>query len=433
MMSERDNPAPQTPALPRIDYSAHPAYQGLRSREAGEDKVSSLIGRIDEAWLRLGASLPASEPELVADFNSSIGGLLAELKRETLSGATYRADFKRYLDKVFESAHLHLLRRLASHYHIRRPEPRAADGAPGSGSNIERMRRDGFLDLGVKPDLARAVWQDAWLERWLVKRKARKRPSGRAAMALHSSSPMFNAVDEALARLGVYQVSGQYLNCETELLYVALEYSHDGQTWYKGCYEDRGLPASDTTYMHFDADYDVLKLLFYLRDVGPLEGPFSYVTGSNQWRRSPALLALYRGFDAEQPAMVEVEPDGSDYKLGYYRPRFKLPEYREEMMKLPASLRGSTHFGDDVVNGSNYSRTLLAGEHVFLGKAGTLVLFDGSAGVHRGGMVQKGERWALQIGLQATRGVTRERSVGLQHRMRYYRHLTKQALTGDLR
>jgi hypothetical protein len=65
-------------------------------------------------------------------------------------------------------------------------------------------------------------------------------------------------------------------------------------------------------------------------------------------------------------------------------------------------LRGSTHFGDDLLDGSYLSDALLEREHAFTGPAGTVVMFDGSQGIHRGGQVGKGgARWAVQIAFRA--------------------------------
>ena len=70
---------------------------------------------------------------------------------------------------------------------------------------------------------------------------------------------------------------------------------------------------------------------------------------------------------------------------------------------LPKDLRGSTHFGDDLIDGSPSSDSLLRQEEVFVGDAGTLVVFDGSKGIHRGSLVDQGERWAIQIGMRVVR------------------------------
>ena len=72
-------------------------------------------------------------------------------------------------------------------------------------------------------------------------------------------------------------------------------------------------------------------------------------------------------------------------------------------MALPAALRGTTHFGDDILDTSTLSSLLLNDEVVFAGPAGTFLVFDGATGIHRGGQVTRGERWAVQIAMRAVR------------------------------
>jgi hypothetical protein len=143
--------------------------------------------------------------------------------------------------------------------------------------------------------------------------------------------------------------------------------------------------------------------MLYLVHVDPEDGPFGYVRGSHTWHRSPFISALQNGFDATSTDIFEIERDQLDYKLGYYRPRFKLAEQRQNMLLLPPMLRGSTHFGDDILDGTDVSNELLSREVVFKGEAGMCVLFDGSRGVHRGSLARTGRRWAVQIGLRVWR------------------------------
>jgi hypothetical protein len=188
-----------------------------------------------------------------------------------------------------------------------------------------------------------------------------------------------------------------------EFLYAALDFSHPDQDWYKDCYAASGISTTRTAYMHFDADHDVMKAMLYLREVGPENGPFKYVRGSHLWKRSTLVGALQSGFDRAQTNVFEMEDDRLDYKLGYYRPRFKLPDHRADMLTLPALVRGSTHFGDDILDGSKVSDDLLQLEQAIVGPAGTMVIFDGSRGIHRGSQVSGGERWAVQIGMRGHR------------------------------
>jgi hypothetical protein len=174
--------------------------------------------------------------------------------------------------------------------------------------------------------------------------------------------------------------------------------------------------------MHFDADRDMLKIILYLVDVGPGDGPFGYVKGSHDWRRSPLTTAMQKGFD--QCSGDFFESTGGDFKLGYYRPRFMLADSRRDLLSLPSRLRGSTHFGDDVLNGSSVSRELLAHEKSYTAPAGTMILFDGSQGVHRGAQVRSGSRWVVNIGLLVRRDAEKALSPAQRFRGRlaYIKH-----------
>lgn len=198
--------------------------------------------------------------------------------------------------------------------------------------------------------------------------------------------------------MGIRQLAAAYLGKPVELYYAALDHSHDRQNWYQDCYADAGVGTPKTVYMHFDADCDMIKGLLYLNDVDAKNGPFSFLPGSHLWERPHFATAVQRGFDAASAKEFAVCEDGLDYVSGYYRPRFQLLEQRRAMMSLPPHLRGSTHFGDDLLDGSPLSNALLEKEHKFVGPAGTLVMFDGSRGIHRGGQVDKnGSRWVVQV------------------------------------
>ena len=57
----------------------------------------------------------------------------------------------------------------------------------------------------------------------------------------------------------------------------------------------------------------------------------------------------------------------------------------------------NSHFGWDVQPNSNLEKKLVGCEKVMLGQAGKFIIFDGARLLHRGGMVQHGERVALQV------------------------------------
>ena len=87
--------------------------------------------------------------------------------------------------------------------------------------------------------------------------------------------------------------------------------------------------------------------------------------------------------------------------LNYYNfDSFQLLEnskFKEHFNKLPYNLRFNSHFGWDIVSGSQKEKEALWVEQKIIGAAGTFVIFDGSRLVHSGGLVEKDYRIALQI------------------------------------
>ena len=67
------------------------------------------------------------------------------------------------------------------------------------------------------------------------------------------------------------------------------------------------------------------------------------------------------------------------------------------LLRAWASIRFNSHLGWDVEPDSELERSLVACERTMTGKSGTFIIFDGARLLHRGGMVRKGERIALQV------------------------------------
>jgi len=74
----------------------------------------------------------------------------------------------------------------------------------------------------------------------------------------------------------------------------------------------------------------------------------------------------------------------------------RMVEARQKFMALPAFLRKKAEFGADVPDDSTEAERLREGHFSATSNYGNCVLFDGN-GMHRGGMVNKGERRCLFI------------------------------------
>ena len=177
-------------------------------------------------------------------------------------------------------------------------------------------------------------------------------------------------------------------------MYYSLQISQNKEEWYKDCYADVGLITSKTSYMHYDQSDRMYKTIFYLGEVTQDSGPFQIIKGSQNWDMSISKKWFFKFLDHANAKFTKLTEEDD----GYYRPMFRHKKFREEFLKLPVQLQGSSHFGDDVLDGSELSNFLLEQETTITSELGNLFTFVGGQNIHRGGMVNKGTRWALQIG-----------------------------------
>ncbi len=414
--------------FPRIDYASHPAYRSTGHVWTLDDgRVERGVAEVDAAFCELLTQADRITDGEEARFNAAVGIRIDELQAYVLGGMTGRiADYSARAMKVARQALLDEWKfQVRSHRFRYQPVLTAAQQR-----NLEILKKDGVVCLDPIPETASDLWNKMWWERRLLRRQADRLPWGRCAMAIDPHSPAGVMLQRTLRRVGVFELASAYLGCRMEFLYAALDHAHERQAWYKGCYADVGVDTSETAYMHLDADCDIVKAMLYLTDVKPENGAFRFVRGSHRWVRSPFLVALYKGFDCEQDAYFERAQNTLDYEGGYYRPRFHAADHRRELMCLPSSFRGSTHFGDDVIDGTPLSKRLLASEDAFVGSRGTFVLFHGAAGIHRGSQVSAGERWAIQIAFRASKEKSErppryvnERLASLRYQLRRLKHL----------
>lgn len=427
-------PAVECDAFPVVDYASHPAYAGVGTCAWDESRIAGQVQEIDRAFVNLLERKPPPE-KVEALFDAEVGKPIDALLALLVEANTLSGHIAEYTARSVSAARRALLSQ--ARYIARKPNGSARPPLSSKQlSQLATLNQAGVSVLDPRPDCAVAIWRKTWWERARLRRYASRVAWSRCALSLDPDSPAGESVQQILRESGAFAIAATYLGCEVELCYAALDYSHERQSWYRDCYADAGVRSASTVYMHLDADFDIVKAMLYLSDVSVDNGAFCFVHGSHRWPRSDFLMALYKGFDQEQAAFFQPTANRLDYEGGYYRPRFKHPDFREGLMRLPPLLRGSTHFGDDVIDESDLSRRLLSAERAYTGPAGTLVMFHGSRGIHRGSLVRHGERWAVQI---AVRGISSASSRGngtrlsrATRRLRYQAHRAKRILAGDL-
>jgi hypothetical protein len=175
----------------------------------------------------------------------------------------------------------------------------------------------------------------------------------------------------------------------------AFEISPHDNDWWHSRYEDVGLLApSQAAYFHNDESRDVYKAIIYLDDVDDDLGPFCYVPESYAMKRPRFEWVVARAnlttlaSDEIRLMMTDLRPSRGVFSSHVARRFFGM---------LPRRLRLNSHFGFDVLDDSEPARLLRSGEVRMTAPAGHVIAFDGSRIVHRGGLVRRGRRTALQV------------------------------------
>lgn len=146
------------------------------------------------------------------------------------------------------------------------------------------------------------------------------------------------------------------------------------QSFQRNLFE--GFPDPLTVGQHFDVPSNSVKITIFLTETQTLEtGAFGYIPGSHL-----------------RPTEESIRRIANDVLLGqdWINPH-------QDLMALPNKFRQRANFGGDLVRGSAQEKELLAAEKLIPAVPGRCILFD-TLGVHRGGMVAKGTRQAVQIG-----------------------------------
>ncbi|RYF99496.1 MAG: hypothetical protein EON94_11235 [Caulobacteraceae bacterium] len=184
---------------------------------------------------------------------------------------------------------------------------------------------------------------------------------------------LFDTIEATLREAGIFDVASAYLGRKTRLVDVNPQINDTSDTFWRDIFPDTELAAiPPTAYCHRDASGGDLKAIFYMTPVDARRGPFSYVVGSNRMHISRLDDLICEANDSNGLA-------GTD------------PRSRALFAALPARLRQKGSFGNDLNPDSDLGREIGAGLWSVTADAGSIVLFD-TKGIHRGGMVEEGER-----------------------------------------
>jgi len=191
---------------------------------------------------------------------------------------------------------------------------------------------------------------------------------------------------------GVLASLAPIANRRIKVIGVAYEISVAGSNWWKPKIESGEL--SKTLYAHVDREVDAPKAIVYLSNVDARNGPTSCYPGAYTELNITGLQdcigrsILTVGRSIKSPLTDLYQFSG---------PIMDSDGFRRHFMKLPSSMRFNSHFGWDVKSESQLENFLVDKEMKVLGPAGTTFVFDGARLLHRGGLIEEGERIVLQV------------------------------------
>lgn len=348
--------------LPAIDYNSHPAYGAMFAKPTLRERLYAL-----NVFLRTFAFVTIRR---IVDYENM--PLLS--KEAGFSGLNFSTAL-RYMSMYVR---IRVSRALGTLTGARRPAIAA------NPALLNKIKSDGIVCLTLAPDEiddVRRVTNPGFAK--LDERRANIPPEKRkfddnVYWCTRSADPeAFATVEKIFNRYGIIEAASAYLGRPIGVKHVNAQINDQDLAFWKRVFPDTQLPDPWGSYLHIDATYGMLKCAIYVHDIGPDGGPFCYIPGSHN-----AKVGWFEG-------MVRRTNDFSGFSG-------RRPDARKKFMALPPLLRKKADFGGDLVDSSPDVARLREGHFAVTSNYGNCVLFDGN-GMHRGGMVNKGERRCLFI------------------------------------
>jgi len=349
-------------ALPRIDYDRHPAYGAMLPTPGLRERIQALT-----TFMRTFAFIAIRR---IVDYENM--PLLT--KEAGFSGLNFSSAL-RFISTYVSIRVSRLVRTLTG-------QRRAA--VPTNPALLNQLRSDGIVCITLSPgeiDGIRLATAPAFTK--LDERRAaipldKRKFDDNVYWCTRSADPQaFAAVEDAFRHYGIVESASAYLGRPIGVKHVNAQINDEEFAFWKRQFPDTKLADPWGCYLHVDATYGMLKCAIYTHEIGPDGGPFCYVRGSQRARVNWFEGMVRRTIDFAGLSSRKVE-------------------VRRKFMALPRFLRKKAEFGADVQDDSVEAQYLREGHFSATSNYGNCILFDGN-GIHRGGMVNKGERRCLFI------------------------------------
>jgi hypothetical protein len=342
--------------LPVIDYDKHPAY--------GRVLPMPMLGARLMALVYFGYGLVLALARRIVDLEN-----LPRPAGSQKFGAVLR-NLPTYLRLII----LQRLGRLAAGTAFQPKTERGAD-------LLLPLRRDGITGVRLAPDKIVEI-------RNLLAPQIRtleQKPAlpggaedGRVWLDPAAAPEIYKWFNQTATDLGLLEAASAYLRRPVGVGHIAAELV-DHTAAIASPFVDVGVEASPVDGFHIDPTSNLLKFVIYLSDVGPANGPLTYVVGSHR-----ASAGFWDGLVRRANELGGLSSTG--------------PEFRALFYALPAGLQRKANFGADLLPDNNYTASILSDQWPVTSDSETAVLYD-PFGIHRDAVVSQGRRSAVIIKL----------------------------------
>jgi hypothetical protein len=192
---------------------------------------------------------------------------------------------------------------------------------------------------------------------------------------------------------GTFSKITEYVGIDYNYTGASLELSVAGSTWWQDTVNDIDTPK--TVYAHLDESVYLPKAIVYLSEVNENNGPTTLYPNKYDELNVPIFADIVGRVISNVGSR-----DDSKLKEFYSKPYHQSSgskNFREHFSKLPQEIRMSSHFGWDILPGSDLEANLAQSEIAMTGGPGKTIVFDGSRLLHRGGLITEGDRLVLQV------------------------------------
>jgi hypothetical protein len=373
-------------------YAQHPQFHF--EEEAFRLDAHQLVAFNDSYALVLayGNGLKASQfSACKRDCIEKLAAVFAELTAQTSDPHELR--FLRELHAEGER----LLTEELDHYHSKPLIRGMSLRDPQVRAEALSLHRDRFYFGSLSDESVQHLLDVGAADLAVLRQAARLGRTTRDALSLNTGPTIreiLYILNSEFGRQGVLDSVSAYMGRRMWVTGVALELSVPQATWWANSFE--GLSRAPVTlYAHVDESITCPKSIVYLSDVERASGATSCYWGAYEALALNPLQAII-GRVVANVGNSQDSPLHLHYAKRYHQ-SMSSERFRRHFMRLPQEIRFNSHFGWDVLPDSSAEQALMDRERVMIGRAGTYIVFDGSRLLHRGGMVERGERVALQV------------------------------------